>query len=95
MLESSLLGIDCHAAVVSDMFMASGGHVEQRGLAAIGISYQRNLNNLPSLLRQRRHLPFKERFVRLDRRAGFIHQKHLLRLAFTNDLDVRRLVTTK
>ena len=90
--KAAFLCIHRDSAVVSDMFMASGSHVEERCLAAVGIAHQSDSDDLPALFRQRSHLPFQPCLILgVQRRQRFPCGKHLLRLTFADDLDLGRL----
>ena len=49
--EAALLGIDGHAAVVADMLMAAGSHVEKGGLPAVGIADEGDTQGVTALVR--------------------------------------------
>ena len=66
--EKALLSIDRNAAVVTDMFVAAGGHIEERSLSAVRIANQSNTNLLSSLSSKRCHLPFKVFIISLKSR---------------------------
>ena len=67
-VEVALLGVDSHAGVIAHMFVAAGGDVEERCLAAVGIAYQRDTDMMAALLGQTLH-----ELLQLLRRVGCGH----------------------
>ena len=93
--EEALLSIDRNAAVVTDMFVTAGGHIEKGCLSAVRIAYKGNSDFLSSLCGESCHLPFNVFIIGFKRRQCLTLRQELLCLALTDDFDVRSFSTAQ